>query len=61
MKPGAVVRLVFIGALHCFLYLWLVPFVIYPRFGHSGFMLTIAVAVLVSIAVLATLFLGKDP
>jgi len=61
MKFRALIRLVFIGALHSFLYLWLVPFVIYPRFGHSGFMLTIAVAVMISIAVLATLFLGKEP
>ena len=42
-----------------FLYLWLVPFAIYPRFGDSGLKMTVAVAVIVSVAVIATLFIGK--
>ncbi len=59
MKKSAVLRIVGIGTLHMFLYLWLVPFVIYPRFGDSGLKMTVAVAVLVSVAVIATLFIGK--
>lgn len=59
MKKRVVFRVVGIGTLHCFLYLWLVPFVIYPRFGDNGFKMTIAVAVLISIAVLGTLFISK--
>ncbi len=42
-----------------FLYLWFVPFVVYPRFGDNGFRMTVAVAVLISVALLATLFVGK--
>jgi ABC-type sulfate transport system permease component len=41
------------------LYLYIVPFVIYPRFGDNGFKFAVLVAVIVSIAVLGTLFLGK--
>ncbi|WP_459916623.1 hypothetical protein [Desulfocicer niacini] len=53
------IRLIFIGCLHTFLYLWFVPFVVYPRFGDSGLKMTVAVAVLISVALLATLFVGK--
>jgi len=59
MKRSAVLRILGIGTLHMFLYLWLVPFVIYPRFGESGLKMTVAVAVVVSVAVIATLFIGK--
>ena len=59
MKKRVVFRVVGIGALHSFLYLWLVPFVIYPKFGDNGFKFAVAVAVIVSIAVLGTIFFGK--
>ncbi len=60
MKKRVVIRVVGIGSLHSFLYLWLVPFVIYPKFGDNGFKMTVAVAVLISIAVLGTLFISKE-
>jgi hypothetical protein len=61
VSPGkkAVTRVVLIGALHGFLYLWLVPAVIYPRFGRNGFQLTVAVAVLVSVAVIGSLLVKR--
>jgi uncharacterized membrane protein YjgN (DUF898 family) len=59
MKKRVVLRVLGIGMLHSFLYLWLVPFVVYPRFGESGFKMTVAVAVLISIAVVSTLFICK--
>ena len=59
MKKRVVLRFVGIGALHTFLYLWFVPFVIYPRFGDSGLKMTVAVAVLISIALILTLFICK--
>ena len=59
MKRNALIRIVFIGCLHMFLYLWLVPFVVYPRFGDNGLKMTVAVAVLISVALVATLFVGK--
>ena len=59
MKKKLLIRFAMIGALHSFLYLWLVPFIIYPRFGHDGFMLTVAIAVVISVSLLGMLFLGK--
>lgn len=41
------------------LYGYLVPFVIYPRFGNSGAAVALVAAVAVSIAVLGTIRLGK--
>jgi hypothetical protein len=52
-------RIIGIGIFHIFLYVYLVPFVIYPRFGSSGLKFTIAVAIVISIAALGTLFLEK--
>lgn len=52
-------RVIGIGLFHAFLYLWFVPFVIYPRYGDSGFTMVVIVAVLVSVGVIGTLFLGR--
>ncbi len=59
IKKEVVIRFVIIGMLHAFLYLWLVPFVVYPKFGHNGFMFIVVVAVLISVATLGTLFIGR--
>lgn len=59
MKKRAVLRVIGIGLLHTFLYLWLVPFVIYPRFGQNGLKMAVAIAVLISIVLVATLFICK--
>jgi len=59
LKKGVVLRIVGIGTLHMFLYLWLVPFVIYPRFGNSGLKMTVAVSVVISLALIATIFVCK--
>ena len=59
MKKQILIRFLMIGMLHTFLYLWLVPFVIYPKFGHDGFVFTVIVAVLISVSILGTLFLRK--
>ncbi|MCG8636103.1 MAG: hypothetical protein MI863_19885 [Desulfobacterales bacterium] len=53
-------RIAGIGIFHMILYGYLVPFVIYPRFGNNGLTFAIIVAVVVSIAVLGTLWLGKS-
>ena len=55
-----VVRIVGIGLLHSFLYGYLVPFVIYPRFGQHGITFAVMIAVLISIGIMATLWLGKN-
>jgi len=54
------IRIVGIGLLHSFLYGYLVPFIIYPRFGQHGITFAVIVAVLISIGILATLRLGKN-
>ncbi len=59
MKKRILFRIIGIGTFHMVLYLYIVPFVIYPRFGDNGFKFAVLVAVIVSIAVLGTLFLGK--
>lgn len=59
MKKKAVLRVLGIGIFHSILYLYIVPFIIYPKFGHSGFMFAVILAVIISIAVLGTIFLNK--
>lgn len=58
MKKIAV-RIVVIGIFHAVLYLYFVPFIIYPKFGSNGMLFAVIVAVIVSIAVFGTAFLGK--
>ena len=54
------IRILVIGLLHSFLYGYLVPFVIYPRFGRHGITFAVIVAILVSIGIMATLWLGNN-
>ncbi len=60
MKKKLMFRLVAIGCLHSFLYLGLVPFVIYPMYDDNGFMMVVVIAVALSISMLATLFIKKN-
>ena len=57
MKKKIQVRFIGIGIFHMILYLYIVPFVIYPKFGKAGLEFAIAVAIIISIAVLGTIFL----
>ena len=59
MKKKVLLRIIGIGLFHMVLYLYVVPFVIYPKFGKIGFEFTIAVAIIISIAVLGTILLEK--
>jgi len=59
MKKKIIWRFIGIGIFHAVLYLYIVPFVIYPRFGENGFKFAIAVAIIISIAVLGTILLDK--
>lgn len=54
------IRIVGIGLLHSFLYGYLVPFVIYPRFGQHGITFAVILAILISIGIMATLWLEKN-
>lgn len=54
------IRIVGIGLLHSFLYGYLVPFVIYPRFGQHGITFAVILAILISIGIMATLWVGKN-
>ncbi|MCG8618562.1 MAG: hypothetical protein MI802_20275 [Desulfobacterales bacterium] len=53
-------RIAGIGIFHMMLYGYMVPFVIYPRFGDDGATFAFVVAVVVSAAVLGTLWLQKN-
>ncbi len=59
IKKDIVIRALIIGTLHAVLYLWLVPFVIYPKFGKSGFLSVLAVAILISVLIIGTLIFNK--
>lgn len=59
MKTKIVIRIAVIGIFHAVLYLYIVPFIIYPKFGDNGMLFTGIVAVSVSVAVFGTAFIGK--
>lgn len=52
-------RILGIGACHLALYGYLVPFVLYPRFGNGGTAFATALAVAISIAILGTAWFAK--
>ncbi len=52
-------RIAGIGILHLFLYTYLVPFIIYPKFGDNGIKFVVVVAVLISAAVLGTVWIER--
>ena len=54
-----IVRIVGIGLFHATLYLYIVPFLIYPKFGSNGFKFTIIVAIMISIAIIGTILFEK--
>jgi len=59
MKKKLIPRILGIGIFHSVLYLYVVPFLIYPKFGKNGFKFAVAVAIIISIAVLGTMFFEK--
>ena len=52
-------RIGFIGALHATVYLWLLPYVILPKFGNKGTKITVTILILISLVILSRLFLKK--
>jgi hypothetical protein len=54
-----ILRIGFIGILHMTVYLWLLPFVILPKFGNRGTKITITVLILISLIVLSSLVIKK--
>ena len=59
MKKKIIFRIIGIGIFHMVLYLYVVPFIIYPKFGDGGFKFAVAVAIVISIAVLGTMFFER--
>ena len=55
MKKTITVRIVLIGSLHMVLYLYIVPFMVYPAFGKNGITVVMVLAILISAIVLGTL------
>lgn len=60
MKKKTIYKIASIGCLHTFLYLYLIPFVIFPAFGKNGLKLTVAIAFVISIVVIITIFIEKS-
>jgi len=54
-----ILRIGFVGALHITVYLWLLPFVILPKFGNKGTKITVALLILISVIILSSLFIKK--
>jgi hypothetical protein len=54
-----ILRIGFIGTLHIAVYLWLLPYVILPKFGNKGTKITVAILILISVIVLSSLFIKK--
>ncbi len=59
MKKRITLRVIFIGSLHMVLYLYIVPFIVYPKFGKLGFAFVVAIAILISVLVLGTIFFER--
>jgi hypothetical protein len=59
MKKKAIFRVIGIGIFHMILYLYVVPFIIYPRFGANGLVFSIIIAIIISIAVFGTMFVKE--
>lgn len=60
MKKQAIFRVIGIGAFHMVLYLYVVPFIIYPRFGSNGLVFSIIIAIIISIITFGTMFVKND-
>jgi hypothetical protein len=60
MKKKTIYKILGIGCLHTFLYLYLIPFVILPVYGKNGLQLAIAIAVAISIIIIITILIGKS-
>jgi len=56
MKRKTIYKIAGIGSLHTFLYIYLIPFVIFPAFGENGLKFAVAVAIAISIIILITIF-----
>ncbi len=41
------------------LYLYIVPFIIYPKFGKNGIIFVVALAILISVVFLGTIFFER--
>ncbi len=59
MKKRVLIRIIGIGAFHSVLYVYVVPFIIYPTFGQNGLIFAVIVATIISIAILGTVYTGK--
>lgn len=60
MKKRLIFRILGIGIFHALLYLYVVPFIVYPKYGNNGLKFIVIVAVLVSIVIIGTIFIGKN-
>ena len=60
LKKKNIYKLITIGCLHTFLYLYFIPFVIFPAYGKNGIKITVAIAVAISITIIITILIEKS-
>ncbi len=58
-KKPLFLRIAAIGCLHTFVYLYLIPFVVLPRFGRNGLLCATICAVIISITIMGSMWTGK--
>ena len=55
-----ILRVAIIGTLHTTFYLWLIPFVIIPKFGREGATWATIAIIAVSVIIIFVIFRSKD-
>ncbi len=60
MKKKLILKIIGIGVFHAVLYLYFVPFVIYPKFGNNGFQFAVIIAIIISIAIFSIMFIQRQ-
>lgn len=58
-RKKILIRFLLIGALHSTVYLYLIPFIVFPLFGKNVVTFVIIITVLLSLLILATYFINK--
>ena len=59
MKNKNIYKIIIIGCLHIFLYIYLIPFVIMPAYGNNGLKISVIVALAISVTIIITILTDK--
>ena len=59
MNKNSLIRICVIGVFHAVLYLYIIPYIVAPRFGSTGASFLAVTAIIISVSVLGTVIIGK--